>query len=277
MANFNLSPKELRISRNQQMSLLAVSIAVIAAVMTLFFALKMQAQMTHQSNVITCLRSAKKVIDANREKIDNLQESYDEFNESETLYDEQILNDNAVIVLRALPTTYNRGWTQQAWGSFLKDPDSPSSKRAGHEGATISISGLPEPDNTSGTPLPPAGGAEEGSSGLPGTAIPLQFSMSVSLEEGGEETLINILEDLDNFIQPVKVRSISLTYSDAGDSGNSRLGQAQLELQTYVQPARELQFQSETVSKDNKPGCLTGASPAVQPAGRPAEGEGGQQ
>ena len=257
MAGFNISVKELKINRNQQMSLVAVGVAVIAIVITLFFALKMQAKMVHQSNVIACLRTARVVIEDNRDKINSLQGSYDAFNESKSLYDDQQLGENAVIVLRALPTTYNKGWTQQAWDNFLRHPDKPTERRPGHEGATITVSGFPDPvGGEEGAPLPPAVGGEEGADNPAGDAIPLQFSMSINLEEGGEETLINILEDLDDFIQPVKVRKISLTYSDEGDGSESRLSQASLDLQTYIQPAAELQFPTNTVDeKAAEPEC----------------------
>ena len=257
MASFNISGKALKVNRNQQISLLAVSVAVIATVMTLFFALKMQTKMIHQSNVIACLQSARVVIEDNRDAINNLQDSYDEFNESKVLYNDQILGDNAVIVLRALPTSYNKGWTQQAWDSFLNKPGDSTENRPGHEGATITISGFPDPvgGEGDGTPLPPAASAE---ADLVGTAIPLQFTMSIDLEEGGEETLSNILEDLDNFIQPVKVRKISLNYSDTDDGSESHLSQVTLNLQTYIQPARELQFPTEAVSDKDQPDCAKG-------------------
>ena len=247
MAGFNISSKGLKINRNQQMSLLAVSVVVIATVITLFFALKMQAKMAHQSNVITCLNTERSVIEANHDKINSLQTSYNEFNESNSLYASQQLGENAVIVLRALPTTYNKGWTQQAWDSFLRDP---LDKRPDYEGATVTVSGFPDPvASADGTPLPAAVDGEERAASSAGDAIPLQFIMTINLEEGGEETLINILEDLDNFIQPVKVRKVSLTYSDVGDGGGeSRLSGAILDLQTYIQAARELQFPTEAVS-----------------------------
>ena len=230
MANINFNVKQLKINRNQQVSMAAVSIAVIVVVLTMSFSLRWYKKMNYQSDVICSLHVAQKVIKANQETIKKLDNAYKEFNEPDKRVLPNSNADNAVVVLRALPSTYRADWTRAAWSKFVTDYD-----------AQVTIP-APTPD----TALPPE---VIGAPGVQEEVKPLQFSMQVTLENG-EDELNDLLVDLDNFIQPVKILDILVNYDDEGN-----LSDVKLDLQTYIQPPTTLEFQQEAVTDATDSSC----------------------
>ena len=253
MANINVSLKQLKINRNQQISLAAVAITVTIVVLTTFFSLKMYARMNYQTDVIACLDETRKVIVDNGEKLDKLTNAYNEFNKQPIFAKEaqQRKLPNTELVLRALPYSYDKDWTQTAWERFIKgDGFSASGERRKSYKVT---GGLPGTSTNQG----------EGAAGIPGlpNVQALQFSLNLDLTEGGQSDLNGFLKDLDTFIQPVKVLSVNVSYDEEGQPV-----QAALSLETYVQPPRELQFKPESISDSTgfKKGGCSGTSSSSQ-------------
>ena len=236
MANINFNVKQLKINRNQQVSMVAVSIAVIVVVLTISFSSRWYTRMNYQSDVICSLRLAQTVIKANQATIKKLDNAYTQFNEE----DERILPDsnadNAVVVLRALPSTYRSDWTRSAWKRFTQNADGTEKYDA-----QVNIP-APATDNA----LPPE---ITGAPGVPEAVKPLQFSIQVNLVNG-EDELNDLLVDIDNFIQPVKILDILVNYDDEGNPSDVKLG-----LQTYIQPPTTLEFKAKQVTDATDDAC----------------------
>ena len=230
MANINFNVKQLKINRNQQVSMMAVSIAVIVVVLTISFSSRWYARMNYQSDVICSLRAAQVVIKANQETIKKLDNAYTQFNEEDKRVLPDSNADNAVVVLRALPSTYRADWTRSAWRRFIQNADGTKKYDA-----QVNIP-APAVDNA----LPPE---ITGAPGVPEEVKPLQFSMKVTLVNG-EDELNDFLVDLDNFIQPVKILDILVNYDDEGNPSDVTLS-----LQTYIQPPTTLEFQEDAVTE----------------------------
>ena len=185
------------------------------------------------------------VLQNNRDNLISLKEDFEEFNNPDKLIlgkDDQGDNKqgdvkNSVIVLRALPVAYSRSEMQLNWKKFLSPENETGlegtlGKRQGYTG-TVSF-----PEATTAV-------VAEGDA-LPSSYETVDFTLQVKLQTS--EELNQLLEDLENFIMPLKIKSLSMSYTDEDNPNTeAEFGIVDLTLQTYFQGKKDIEYRVESV------------------------------
>ena len=216
--------KQIKISKDQRVSMLAVSIAAIVVIFTIFYGRRQYSVYTHYNAVLACQKQEKEISETSRKNLDALNESYKEFNAGPKLLGDRQESGvkNSVIVLRALLPRYSYFEALRSFNEFFRDQD--------YGTATVN---LPQTS--------PEGAADS-------TAItPIPFTVSVS--DITEEDLLNLFDDLDNLIQPINILDIQVEYGEDKSSLTVTMN-----LETYIQSGTNIQEVTKSVAGSE--GCV---------------------
>ena len=248
MANLQLSVKNIKISQHQRVTLIATGLAVAVFVFATIFSLKLYAKMQFQKSVLNALRDTNQAIERTSKNLDSLDASLDSFNKQGNLLKSQPTDvTNAGIVLRALPKAYNYNQMTANWDHFKatrlsKDND------GGYvlgKASTFSIQGLVGGEAVV-EPVP----VEDGQPAPAVTVQPQPVELTFTAHLDNEGDINKLLKDLDNFIQPVQIQGIQVTYPSSADDG-AALGSyvVVLSIETYIQQGVSVQFPQSTIQR----------------------------
>ena len=248
MANLQLSVKSIKISQHQRVTLIATGLAVAVFVFATIFSLKLYAKMQFQKDVLEALRDTNQAIERTSKNLDNLDASLDSFNKQGNLLSDQSSDvTNAGIVLRALPKAFNYNQVLANWDHF-KATRSSEDNEGGYvlgKASIVSIQGLVGGEAVA-EPVP----VEEGQPAPAATVQPQPVALTFTAHLESEDDINKLLKDLDNFIQPVQIQGIQVTYPSSTDDG-AALGSyiVVLSIETYVQQGVSVQFPQSTIQR----------------------------
>ena len=260
MANLQLSVKNIKISQHQRVTLIATGLAVAVFVFATIFSLKLYAKMQFQKSVLDTLRETNQAIERTSKNLDNLDASLVSFNKQGKLLSSQSSDTtNAGIVLRALPKAFDYNQVLANWDHF-RATRSFSGNDSGYvlgQDSSISIQGL-----VGGEVVDEVAPVGDGQPAPAVTVQPQPVALTFTAYLESEDDINKLLEDLDNFIQPVQIQGIQVTYPGNVDDG-ATLGSyvIVLSIETYIQQGVSVQFPQSTLQRQKA---------------RPVEGEGDQ-
>lgn len=262
MANLQLSVKNIKISQHQRVTLIATGLAVAVFVFATIFSLKLYAKMQFQKSVLDTLRETNQAIERTSKNLDNLDASLLAFNnkQGKLLSSQSSDVTNAGIVLRALPKAFNYNQEIANWDHF-KATRSFLDNDFGYvlgEASIVSIQGLLV-DEVVPEPVP----VEAGQPAPAVTVQPQSVALTFTAHLENESDINKLLKDLDNFIQPVQIQGIQVSYPSNVDDG-AALGSyvVVLTIETYIQQGVSVQFPQSTIQRQK-------ASPAEKEGEQP--------
>ena len=230
----NINLKQLKIDRNQRISMIAVSILMTVVIFTFFFVRKFYADYTYQQHVITEQNKIYTAIKNNQSNLDNLEQAFRTFDSKKPglLGSNQPANvSNGVIILRAMPQKFDAP-TAYEMQLMLKEFLTQQKYKG-----SVSVSAPTGEGVASPTPQP--------------------VLLNLSVQELTKNSLKKLVADLYNMIQPVHILNIAVTQGE-DDSG---LMTVTLGLQMFVQSDRNIEFETITIKRDGK----TKTDPYVEP------------
>ncbi len=261
MDNIVGSAKKIKIDKNQRTAMIAVGLAAFVLVFTGFFSSQLYKKMQFQTDVISCLNKSRAILKDNRDSLTKLEDDFKKFNDpDESILGKEKQGDvrNSVIVLRALPVAYSRSELQLNWKKFLSPENGTGLKDAlkKHQGYKGTVS-FPQGAITAPAAEPAAEGVAVSSS-----YETIDFTLQVQLQS--PEELNQLLEDLENFIMPLKINSLRVLYTQEDNfNAEAEYGTVNLDLQTYFQGKKDIEYRVESVNADTKGDkCKASSSPA---------------
>ena len=257
--NINFDFKKVRISRDQQLSAIALAAIVIVIIGTLLASTRLLARIAYQEKGIEEIERNIEVVKKVEKDRDALIESYKEFRLGSVIETEDDA-DNQEIVLRALPYVYDKKEFEVKFQRFLA--------RIGESYEYEGSIGLPDDVDETATET------IEGQEGI--VKIPMSLTVE-NLEpvcQPDNACLEKLFEDLDRMINPVKVTSVDMEFGgnflvdpnepppdNQSDSDSApTVFTVTLGLETYIKPRQDLLFEQDvTVPKSgsNNPAPAT--------------------
>ena len=252
--------KQFKINRDQRWSLLAVIIIVASLVFTIYWSFHRVQYINYSNKARTALSKNRMILENKIGNIDNLREAHNEFKGLPYVLDDDHQPagvDNSVILARALPAFYSKLEFSGAFDDFLLD--------RGYN-AEISLPSVVDANNnlSSRDKKPELLGepSDQLRNFLDQVAI-ISFSINVSelpFECSGtdedEPCLEHFFRDLDRFIMPIRVLSLSLQFDDfASDQpvSSERIVTLSLEVETYFLPQQNvITTDQTTVTEEEK-------------------------
>lgn len=215
MAPSPANTKQAQIKKAGSTVFIAVAIASIIVSMSLVLLNILWGNARYNSKVQGQQEIARDTLETNVQVFEELQVSFDELENSNELIPQQPDDKkNSEIILDALPSAYDF----PALTSSINNLATMSAVEIQRfEGVDLGEDAL----QSSNAPTP--------------ESIPLEISV-----EGSYESIAKFLENLENSIRPINVKSLSMN----GTTGSIR---ADISLETYYQPAFDLTIEKETV------------------------------
>ncbi len=249
MDNLIGSAKKIKIDKNQRSAMIAVGLAAFVLVFTGFFSYRMYKNMRFQADVICKLNVASVTIKQNDDNLTELNSAFNKFSEE----DPEILGEekqgsisNSIIVSRALPNQYSPDEMNLTWSTFYEPGNGTglvdsSGKHQGYDGTPPIFMGV-------------VSGVGDEEDAVSSELQVVDFTLSVDLRT--KEELNQLLKDLDNFIMPVKVKSIDLDITSKDEiSTDAGYGAVNMSLQTYFQGEKLLEVTSDTIDPNAASSC----------------------
>ncbi|MEM6998004.1 MAG: hypothetical protein AAF413_03790 [Patescibacteria group bacterium] len=208
-----VSSKRLAIDKDQARIVVTVVAAAAITVFCLIGSSTLITKLNHQNDVISALEDSKETVQENISNLNALTTTYNNFENSV----ESVIGDNdsnSKVVLDALPSKYDFAALLTSMEAILRT-------------GNYTTSGISGTDNELT--------AEQSSANPEPVEIPL--SLAVNTTYAGSQQL---LDTLASSIRPFDIRSMRLSGGDA----DARLN---LELITYYQPSKEVQFGERTI------------------------------
>ena len=220
MAKTGLSIKYELISKNQTRMVTVVMITSVIIVLLVVFANSLFSKMTHQNKVIKAQEEALEVLRANKEELQKLEVSFQEFIESKQPAT-KLGKTNLDTVRDALPSVYN-------YPNLLVNINNLFSSRSISYNVTVGTINLGDQvTRVSPEPKP--------------VEIPIGFLISGEIDD-----LADIFDRLDNSIRPINIRSMSVSYDTAIETDTPAIT-VRLEAVTYFLPKKDLKPTDEAI------------------------------
>ena len=235
MANFRLDLKQINIDKEQKTTLLMIGAAALVILLALFFGFRLLNIKGTQAATIKTQAEQLKILDENLKSINSLKTEFDNFNKvQDELLPNQLVcagkspndadaykcieefdvdsfgNGNSFLVVRALPSEYNRSKIQSAIVNF-EEKYYPGRMEMG-------VPEDPEPCKQSGGSIP---GAKA-----------YCFSLTVKKLES-EKDILTLLQRIDYLMSPTSVVAITATYQHDDDASQLEGIEVKLRLEGY--------------------------------------------
>ncbi|MHB1864952.1 MAG: hypothetical protein ACYCPS_02170 [Candidatus Saccharimonadales bacterium] len=221
MAAIINSPKRTQIEKSMSKMVLAASIAVFLLIFSVASSRELIHKMSFQNKVIAAKTTARNQLQQDVSAASKLTSAYESFNSAKTnLLGNQVTgvdNDNAKIVLDALPSTYDYPALVSSLQALLSN-----------QGVTIDSIGGSDQSATLGN------GSSSGGNSTP-VAMPFTFSV-----DGPYQNIQNVINTFEKSIRPFQFQTISL-------SGNQSDVTLSVTAQTFFQPAKTFNITTETI------------------------------
>ncbi|HVX23948.1 MAG TPA: hypothetical protein VG992_01235 [Candidatus Saccharimonadales bacterium] len=224
MAQARTSAKHLAIDKANTQMVAAVAIAAFITVFSLIAAHQLSAQNAYVGKVVKIQTTAHKQLQTDIQQANNLVSSYKQFVATSpnvlgapVTNTNDFSNDNATIVLDALPYSYDFPALTASLEKILAD-------RHLH---VQSLTGTDEE-------------LTQGSAAASPTPVPVSMPFSFTIGNANYSEIQSLIATLQQSIRPIQIDSISL-------SGNADSMQVQVDAHTYYQPEKDLQITKETI------------------------------
>jgi hypothetical protein len=225
------SEKQQQIDKTMDNMFTVAAVAIFVAIFSLFTAHSLWQKLLFQNHVISAKTTARNQLNEDITAANQLTSSYENFNQaSVNLLGAQVTgedNDNAKIVLDALPSSYDYPALITSIQSLLSN-----------QGVTIdTISGTDESATIAGNTAASTASSSATATPSSDTAVAMPFTIGVN---GPYQNVQNVINEFEKSIRPFQI--ISMTIS--GDQSNITLT---LNAQAFYQPATKFNITQETV------------------------------
>lgn len=232
------SEKQIQIDKTMDNMFTIAAVAIFVTIFCLFTAHDLWSKLVFQNHIITAKSTAKNQLNEDVASANKLTTAYENFNQSQVnLLGAQVTgkdNDNAKIVLDALPSSYDYPALISSLYNLL-----------GSEGVTVNSIGGSDQSATlgAGSSTSAAATATPTSSTVASatpssdTSIAMPFTFSVS---GPYQNIQNVITTFEKSIRPFQITALSLS----GDQSNISLS---VSAQTFFQPSTKFNITQESV------------------------------